>query len=142
MQAVRIDLPPVRPNGLTGPCSRALIGGAQLYMVGGPTSHCAIYRGGGRPALGTRFTLSRHSPPIFPDPDLRGAQPVTGSRHRLHCATTSLHRLLSLLRTSLPERRWRPRTRSCPALRRLRFLMVCNLSPLSLCDPEHLLLLC
>jgi hypothetical protein len=58
-------------------------------------SHCAIYRGGGRLALGTRFILSRHSPPIFPDPDPRGAQPVTGSRHRLHCTTTSLHRLLS-----------------------------------------------
>ena len=33
--SVSIDLPPVRPNGLTGPCPRALIGGAQPYMVGG-----------------------------------------------------------------------------------------------------------
>jgi len=40
--SVRIDLPPVRPNGLFGPCSRALIGGAQPYMVGGPLSHSAI----------------------------------------------------------------------------------------------------
>jgi hypothetical protein len=53
---VRIELPPVRPNSLTGPCSRALIGGAQSYMVGGPPSHCAIYIGGGRSALGTRLT--------------------------------------------------------------------------------------
>jgi hypothetical protein len=42
--------------GLTGPCSHALIGGAQPYMVGGPPSHCAIYIGGGRSALGTRLT--------------------------------------------------------------------------------------
>jgi hypothetical protein len=27
---------------LIGPWSRALIGGAQPYMVGGPPSHCAI----------------------------------------------------------------------------------------------------
>ena len=45
---VRIDLPPVRPNGLTRPCPRALIGDAQPYMVGGSPSHCAIKRGGGR----------------------------------------------------------------------------------------------
>ena len=38
---VSIDLPPVRPNGLTGPCPRALIGGAQPYMVGGPPSLAA-----------------------------------------------------------------------------------------------------
>ena len=31
----------------SGPCSRALIGGAQPYMVGGPPSHSAIKEGGG-----------------------------------------------------------------------------------------------
>ena len=38
------DLQPIgpTPNGQLGPWIRALIGGAQPYMVGGPPSHCAI----------------------------------------------------------------------------------------------------
>ena len=55
-RSVRIDLPPVRPNGLTGPCPRALIGGAQPYMVGGSPSHSAIKEGGGR---GSRYEVHR-----------------------------------------------------------------------------------
>jgi hypothetical protein len=37
-----IDLHQDGPNGHLGPFDRALIGGAQPYMVGGPLSHCAI----------------------------------------------------------------------------------------------------
>ena len=35
-------------QGLVGPLIRVLIGGAQPTMAGGPLSHCAINRGGGR----------------------------------------------------------------------------------------------
>ena len=64
---VRFDLPPVRPNGLTGPCPRALIGGAQPYMVGGPPSHSAIKERWG-PGLATRGSPRRQSPHRHPKP--------------------------------------------------------------------------
>jgi hypothetical protein len=125
VSCVRIWSPTIRPNGLLGFASRALIGGAQLYMVGGPPSHCAINRGGGRPAWDTRLT-SAVTPHRHPDP--WRAQPVTGSRHRLH-------------RPSPPASRWHQRTRRPPLLRPLLSPMVCDpilylslFTPLCLCS--------
>ena len=47
-EIVRLISNLTRPNGPVGPLIRALIGGAQPTMAGGPLSHCAIKRGGGR----------------------------------------------------------------------------------------------
>jgi hypothetical protein len=58
---VRIDLPPLGPMTF-GPCSRALIGGVQPYMVGGPPSHSAIKGKVGAGARGMKFT----TPPVTP----------------------------------------------------------------------------
>ena len=67
LKIVSIDLPPVRPNGLTGPCPHALIGGAQPYMVGGPPSHSAIKERWG-PGLAVRGSPRRQSPHRHPNP--------------------------------------------------------------------------
>ena len=48
-----------RPNGRVGPLPRALIGGAQPYMVGGPPVTLR-YKERWRPAH-TRFTVSHHT---------------------------------------------------------------------------------
>ena len=58
---VRIDFPP------TGPCPRALIGGAQPYIVGGPPSHSAIKERWG-PRLAVRGSPRRQSPHRYPIP--------------------------------------------------------------------------
>jgi hypothetical protein len=124
----------VRPNGLNGPCSRALIGGAQPYMVDGPPSHSAIKEGGGR---GSQYEVNRaasHPTDILnPNPIQRGALQATGSLTDAGNATpTSLHRL-RLHRPSLPARRWhRQRTRQPTPLLRLRLSMVCSFLLLSL----------
>ena len=80
---VRFDLPPVRPNGLFGPCSRALIGGAQPYMVGGPSSHGAIKERWG-PGLAVRGSPRRQSPHRHPNPNpiLRRGAASDGKHHR------------------------------------------------------------
>jgi hypothetical protein len=84
------DLPPLGPMTFWALFSRPDRGRPTLHGWCTPVT-LRYYRGGGRPALGTRFTLSRHSPPIFPDPDLRrgiasdGKPPLSPLRHRLHC---------------------------------------------------------
>ena len=75
--------------GPVGPLIRALIGGAQSTMAGGPLSHCAINRGGGR-RLKSRGSPKPSSPPTNPKPDLEGAQPVTGSTSATSRAATGL----------------------------------------------------
>ena len=83
------------PNGLVGPLICTLIGGAQPTMAGGPLSHCAINRGGGR-WLKSRGSSEPSSPPTNPKPDLvRGA--ANDGKHLHHRTappsvfTASLH---------------------------------------------------
>jgi len=61
-ETVRFDLPPVRPNGLFGPCSRVLIGGRPtLHGWWAPVAQ--RYKGKvGAGARNTRFT----APPVTP----------------------------------------------------------------------------
>ena len=57
-----IDLLPNRPNGLLGALIRALIGGAQPLMVGGPPLHSAKIKGGEGPGHTTRGSSRRQHP--------------------------------------------------------------------------------
>jgi hypothetical protein len=97
-----------------------------------PVTLPAIYRGGGRPALGTMFTSAVTPHRYSPIRSLRGAAsdgkpPASPLRHRLHCVDSHLHR------TSLPARRWHQRTRRPPALRPSPPLL--PLRPSMVCDP-------
>jgi hypothetical protein len=93
---VRIDLPPLGPK-VFGLCSRALIGGTQPDIVGGPPSHSAIK---GRWGRGSRYEVYRaasHPTDILTlIRSKRGALPATGSSTdagnatRRHC-TGHLH---------------------------------------------------
>ena len=69
---VSIDLPP-----------RALIGGAQPYMVGGPPSHSAIKERWG-PGLAVRGSPRRQTPHRHPNPNpiLRRGAASDGKHHR------------------------------------------------------------
>ena len=113
-RCVRFDLPPVRPNGLFGPCSRALIGDAQPYMVGGPPSHSAIKERWGS-GLAVRGSPRRQSPHRHPNPNpiLRRGAASDGKYHRRRQRHPDAHTAaedataptLPLHQTSLPARR-------------------------------------
>ena len=60
------------PNGPVGPLIRALIGGAQPTMAGGPLSPCAIKRGGGRCGGINPYTLTTGPRPAR----IRGSGPL------------------------------------------------------------------
>jgi hypothetical protein len=87
--------PTIRPNGLLGLVLAPWSGAPNPTWLVGPR-HTALYIEVGASRLEARGSPQPPFPIDIPDPDLRGAQPVTGSRHHLHSATTSPHRPLSL----------------------------------------------
>jgi hypothetical protein len=122
---------PLGPTAF-GPCSCALIGGAQPDMVGGPPSHSAI-KGRWGPGLEVRSLPRRQSPHRHPNPNpiKKGALPVTGSSTDAGNATPTS---ATPPRTSTPSSpiQWRRRTTPTPAppsdLLHPRHRMVCDFS--------------
>jgi hypothetical protein len=124
---VRTDLPPLDPTTF-GTCSRALIGGAQPYMVGGPPSHSAIKERWG-PGLAVQGSPRRQSPHRHPNPNPikeRGAA-SDGKFHQRH--PTLLHRP-----PPSPPNRWHRRTTPTPALPAYRLLPHRTPLPRMVCD--------
>jgi hypothetical protein len=76
----------IRPNGLLGLVLAPWSGAPNPIWLVGPC-HTVLYIERGPAGSRYEVHLSRHSPPIFPFLIWEGAQPVTGSRHRLYCAT-------------------------------------------------------
>ena len=150
---VSIDLPPVRPNGLTGLCPRALIGGAQPYMVGGPPSHSAIKERWG-PELAVRGSPHRQSPHRYPipRPDLekgrcqrREAPPTPTTPPDMHAATedvTAPTPSPPIVAADAQMASVNETPTGASTTTAFDGLQPITPSSLSLCDPEHLLLLC
>jgi hypothetical protein len=89
-----------------GPWSRALIGGVQPYMVGGPPSHYAILKGWGPATQGTRFTTAT-VPTYKPYSDSRECVASDGKHHWSSPAATAtvLHHRTPLRHLLFPNRR-------------------------------------
>jgi hypothetical protein len=108
------DLPPLGPTAFWAWFLRPDRGRPTLHGWWAPITLRFIYTyiGGGRPALGTRFTLSRHSPPTFPDPIFEGRSQWREVATIFNVSTA--HHSTAPPPPS-PPNRWRRRTTPTPA---------------------------
>jgi len=140
-------------HGLTGSCPRALIGGAQPYMVGGPPSHSTIKKRWG-PGLAVRGSPRRQSPHRYPipRPDLekgccqrREAPPTPATPPDAHAATEDATAPTpSPPNVAAGAQMASVNETPAGASTTTAFDGLQPITPfsLSLCDPEHLFLLC